>query len=193
MSNGKVWYWVHLGLGIATALVVIASFVWLFAFNSLIGNSLISNSIQAAVILLFVMPGTLLVYGINQLILWRRKPRVVRTPDVVVIVIFTALAAVTLSTAFWSGGIVLSFFSVPLLMIAGVVSTIVIAFGNARAHEPELLTTPVVAGSAPVGATLDQLFPAQMVAGAPAATTPVAAEPGAAATELGTTPYGPKP
>lgn len=173
MSNGKVWYWVHLGLGIATALLVIATFVGLFAFNTVIGDT-----IQAAIILLFVMPGTLLVYGINQLILWRRNPRVVRTSDIVVIVIFTALAVVTLSTAFWYDAIIVAFFSVPLLMIAGVVSTIVIALGNARVQQPELLTTPVVPGSAPVGATLDQLFPAQ---------------PPPAASEPSTTPYGPKP
>ena len=170
MSRSKVWYWVHLGLAIATALVVIVSLVALFTFNSMI-----SNTIQGVVILMFVMPGALLVYGINQIILWRRKPRLIWTSDVVVILIFTALAVVSLSTAFWYDGIILSFFSVPALMIAGVVSTIVIAFGNARTQQPQLLTTPVVPGSAPVGATLDELFPA--------VTEPA---------EPGTTPYGPK-
>jgi hypothetical protein len=154
MSRSKVWYWVHLGLAIATALVVIVSLVGLFTFNSMI-----SNTLQGVVILLFVMPGALLVYGINQIILWRRKPRLIWTSDVVVIVIFTALAVVTLSTAFWYDGIILSFFSVPLLMVAGVVSTVFIAAGNSRAKSPALPATPIEPGTAPVAATLDELFP----------------------------------
>ena len=170
MSRSTVWYWVHLGLAIATAIVVIVSLVALFTFNSMI-----SNTIQGVVILMFVMPGALLVYGINQIILWRRKPRLLWTSDVVVILIFTALAAVTLSTAFWYDGIILSFFSVPLLMVAGVVSTVFIAIGNSRAAAPALPATPIEPGTTPVAATLDKLFPAQEPA------------------EPSTTPYGPKP
>ena len=191
MSNDtKVWYWAHLGVTIAVAAIVATSFVLLVA-----NSYLLIGTIHAAIILLFVMPGALLVFGINHLILWRRKPRVFRTGDKVVIMIVAVFTVVTFLSIFSEGiGIVVAFFSVPLLMIAGVVSTIVLAVGNSRREVPPFPTTPVEPGTTPVAATLDQLFAEQpeAAAPAPAAAIPAAAPP-AAAEPAGETPYGPKP
>ena len=184
MSTGdKVWYRAHLAATIVIAAIVVTAFV-LLGMNS----NLLIGTIHAPIILLFVMPGALLVFGINQLILWRRKPRVIRASDRVVIVIVAALTLITFLTTFSEDiGIWVGFASVPLLIVAGIVSTIVIAVGNSRANEPPLQVAPVEPGTAPVGATLDQLFPESAVPAAePAA--PSGAEP--AADE---SPYGPKP
>ena len=177
-----VWFRIHLGLTIATAAIVAVALV-LLAVNS---NLLLMNSFQGPIILLFVMPGALLVYALNHLILWRRKPRVIRTSDKVVIAIFTAIViAVLASSQDIEIGLGLEFFLVPALMVAGVVSTIVLAIGSARGDPPAV---PVEPGTAPVAATLDQLFPEQP---APAPVVEPSAAPDAAAPNE--TPYGPKP
>jgi hypothetical protein len=187
MSNDtKVWYWAHLGASIVVAGIVVTAFALLFTDS----NLLLQTSLHMPIILLFVMPGALLVFGINHLILWRRKPRVIRVADKIVIVIVVVLTAICfVSTFSFDTGIAVAFVAVPLLMIAGVVSTIVIAVGNTRAAQPQLDTAPVEPGTAPVGATLDQLFPEQPVESVPAATEPQAPE---TETETGATPYGPK-
>ena len=184
-TDSKIWFGAHLGVSIAVAAIVVASFALLFA-----NSNLLTLTIHAPIILLFVMPGALLVFGINHLILWRRKPRVFRVADKIVIVIVVVLTAVTFLSSFSEEiGIGLAFYAVPLLMVAGVVSTIVLAVGNSRSELPPLLTTPVEPGSAPVAATLDQLFTEQPATPAPA---PVAAPTPPSATKLGESPYGPQ-
>ena len=183
----RVWYYVHLGLTIAAA-VVVAIAVVLLVVDS---NLLLMNSFQGPIILLFVMPGALLVYTLNHLILWRRKPRTIRTGDKVVLVIFTVLViAVLASSQDIEIGLGLEFFLVPLLVVAGVVSTIVLAIGSARLDVAAQPAPPIEPGTTPVAATLDQLFSEQPAAELPAA-TPTA---GPAETPPPTTgtPYGPK-
>jgi hypothetical protein len=180
-TDTKIWFWAHLAVSILVAGVV-ATALALFFTDS---NLLLQTSLHMPIILLFVMPGALLVFGINHLILWRRKPRVIRVADKVVIVIVVALTAICFFSTFsFDTGIAVAFVAVPLLMIAGVVSTIMIAIGNTRAAQPELDTAPVEPGTVPVGATLDQLFPEQVAAPAPI--------PKDAPEEPGATPYGPK-
>jgi hypothetical protein len=193
-TDTKIWFWAHLAVSILVAGVVVTALALLFTDSDL----LLQASLHMPIILLFVMPGALLVFGINHLILWRRKPRVIRMADKVVIVIVVALTAVCFFSTFsFDTGIAAAFVAVPLLMIAGVISTIVIAIGNTRAAQPQLSTAPVEPGTAPVGATLDQLFPEE--AAVPVASEsaqpaePAAAEPEQApAAERPTTPYGPK-
>ena len=180
MDGNRVWYWVHFGFTVALAVLSAVSVV-LLATDS---NLPPVNSFGGVIIFVFVVPGTLLVFAINHLLLWRRKPRVIRTSDKVVIIIVAALIlaamAATIDEEFGFGAV---FVVVPLLMIAGVVSTIVILVGNARAAAPVVATGQVEPGSAPVAATLDELFPEQ----------PAAPEPLAPAPPTGETPYGPRP
>ena len=156
MTTGDtIWFRVHLGVTIAVAAIVVSAFV-LLGLNS----NLLLATIHAPIILLFVMPGALLVFGINHLILWRRKPRVIRLSDKVVIVIVAVLTLITFLTIFSESiGIWVGFLSVPLLIVAGITSTIMIAVGNSRATVSPLQAEPVEPGTAPVAATLDQLFP----------------------------------
>ena len=197
--SDRVWYWAHVGVTALVAVVVATSIV-LLAVND---EVLYSHSIQQFFILMFVMPGVLLVLAINQLILWRRRPRVIRTADKVVTVIFVVLALVTFLSMFsFDVGLVVVFFSVPLLIIAGIISTILIAVGNARAGDAVLSTVPVEPGTAPVGATLDELFPEPgtppVPLAQPSATLTEPGAPPAPLTEPGTppapeaSPYGPK-
>ena len=173
-TDTKIWYWAHLAVAIVIAGVVVTALV-LVATDS---DLLLQTSLHMPIVLLFVMPGALLVFGINHVILWRRKPRVIRLSDKIVIVIVVVLTAICFFSTFsFDVGIATAFISVPLLMVAGVVSTIVIAVGNSRASQPQLLTTPVEPGTRPVAATLDELFTAESVE----------------AVAPGTTPYGPKP
>ena len=195
MDGNKVWYWAHVGLTAAVAALGVASIVLLAMGSDLLN----SYSIQQFFILIFVMPGSLLVLGINQLILWRRRPRAFRTADKVVIVIFVVLMLVTLWTMFsFEAGLVVVFFSVPLLIIAGIVSTIVIAVGNTRASSYVLSAAPVEPGTAPVGATLDELFPQPGTPPVPLEepATPSAASapepPSSPPSPPAGTPYGPK-
>ncbi len=155
MDGNKVWYWVHFGFTVALAVLSAVS-VALLATNS---NLPPVNSFGGVIIFVFVVPGTLLVFAINQLILWRRRPRVIRTSDKVVMIIVAALIlaamAATIDEEVGFGAV---FFVVPLLMIAGVVSTIVMAVGNSRAATPAGPAAPIEPGAAPVAQTLDQLF-----------------------------------
>jgi hypothetical protein len=199
IDSNKIWYWAHFGLTVAIAVIVALSFVLLNVDSDLF----FTYSLHGFVILLIVMPGALLVFAINHLILWRRKPRVFRTADKVVIIIVAVLTVVTALSVFsFEAGLVLVFFSVPLLMIAGVISTVIIAVGNTRAAAPALSAVPVEPGTAPVATTLDELFPEP---GAPAAPvvdlgSPIT-EPGTPPVPLtdpgtppapGASPYGPK-
>jgi hypothetical protein len=180
-TDTKIWYWAHLGVSILVAGIVATALALLATESDL----LLRASLHMPIILLFVMPGALLVFGINHLILWRRKPRVIRVADKIVIVIVAALTAICFFSTFsFDTGIAVAFVAVPLLMIAGLISTIVIAIGNTRAAQPELATAPVEPGTTPIGATLDQLFPEQA-----AVPTPVPTD---VTDEPGTTPYGPK-
>lgn len=199
MDSDKVWYWAHFGFTVAIAVVVALGVVLLNVDSDLF----FTYSLHAFVILLFVMPGALLVFAINHLILWRRKPRVFRTADKVVIIIVAVLTLITALSVFsFEVGLVVVFFSVPLLMIAGVISTVFIAVGNTRAAAPALPYVPVEPGTAPVAATLDELFPEPGTPPAPAADlgTPIT-EPGTPPVPLkdpvtppapGASPYGPK-
>ena len=188
MDSNRVWFWAHLGFTAALAVLVALSLVTLAVDEGLF----FTYSLHAVVIFLFVMPGALLVFAINHLILWRRTPRVFRVADKVVIIIVATLTVITALSSFsFEVGLAIVFLSVPLLMVAGVVSTIVIAVGNSRADQPLLPTTPVEPGTAPVAATLDQLFTEQSAAPAPVP-LPAVAEPTVAEPAAGETPYGPK-
>jgi hypothetical protein len=184
MDSNRVWYLAHLGATIVLAVLSAVS-ITMLALNS---NAPLVNTFGGAIIFVYVVPGTLLVFAINQLILWRRAPRVIRTADKVVIVLVAVLILVAmLLTIDEELGFGAVFLAVPLLMIAGVISTIVLAVGNARTAEPQLRVTPVEPGTAPVAATLDELFPSQ---GAASAATP--AERKATPDAPTPTPYGPQ-
>ena len=179
MDSNKVWYYAHLGFAIALFVLSAVSF-GLLMVNS---NLPIVTSFPGSIIFIFVVPGALLVFAINQLILWRRKPRVFRTADKVVIIIVAALTLGTIASTFSADFAFLAlFFILPLLIIAGIISTIFIAVGNSRAGDPVLSTVPVEPGTAPVAATLDELFPEPGTPPAPLA------GPGTPITEPGTPP-----
>ena len=184
MDSNKVWFWAHLGFTVALAVIIALSFVLLTVDSDLF----FTYSLHGFVILIMVLPGALLVFAINHLILWRRKPRVFRIADKVVIIVVAVLTLITALSVFsFDVGLVVVFFSVPLLIIAGIISTIVIAVGNSRAGEPALSTVPVEPGTAPVGATLDELFPEPGTPPAPLAQS------SAPPPTPGASPYGPKP
>jgi hypothetical protein len=199
MDSNKVWFWAHLGFTVALAVLIALSFVLLGVDSDLF----FTFSLHGFVILLMVLPGALLVFAINHLILWRRKPRVFRVADKVVIIVVAALTVITALSVFsFDLGLVVVFFSVPLLIIAGIISTIIIAVGNSRAGDPVLSSVPVEPGTAPVAATLDELFPAPGTPPVPLAEagTPIT-EQGAPSVPIstpvtppapGATPYGPK-
>ena len=181
-TDSKIWYWAHFAMTVAVAAVLVLTIGLLIA-----NSNLLLFTFHGPIVLVFVMPGALLVFAINHLILWRRKPRDIRVGDKVVIVIVAVLTVVTFASSFSDDpGILVAFISVPLLIIAGIASTIVIAVGNARGPDTPLQVAPVVPGTAPVAATLDELFTEQPAATPPAAAADVAADPEA-------TPYGPKP
>ncbi len=156
MESSKVWYWAHLGATIALAVLSLVSIVLFAAERDLPPV----NSFGGVIIFAFVVPGTLLVFAINHLILWRRRPRVIRTSDKVVVVIVAVLIVLAmLSTIDEEFGFGAVFIVVPLIMIAGVISTVVIAVNTMRAATLAQPVGPVEPGTTPVAATLDQLFP----------------------------------
>lgn len=190
-DSNRTWYLAHLVATIVLAVIAAVSIV----FTALELYLPPVNSFGGVIIFTFVVPGTLLVFAINHLILWRRRPRVIRTSDKVVIIIVAALILLAMLLCIDEElGFAAVFFVVPAIMLAGVVSTIMLAVNNARAGSLAAPAAPVEPGTAPVAQTLDQLFPEPAAAEQPVvAEQPAEAEAPVEATgDEPASPYGPK-
>lgn len=115
------WYRSQLVAAVLVALFSSYSMIMEFTGNL---NSLVS--IQFAVNGFFIFPGLLLAFGVNQILLWRRRPHLVTTPERVILGILYGLIALTIVLSFIPEAI---FFELPLwilLILTPITLTIVI-------------------------------------------------------------------
>ena len=147
--SDRVWFGVHIGFTCLLAALLIA---WVIVFFvEAIPTPWFA--IQQLFIMWFVLPGALLSWLVNSIILGVRKPRRILRSDQAVVVILAVCTIGTFATIFDSDvGLMFAFIAIPLLILAGIASTIVIAIGSS------IVRRRSIEGEGAISAALDGLY-----------------------------------
>lgn len=119
------WFAVMPAIAVAcalTSIVLIASIVF-FSYKP---------DFQGYINAIAVLPGLILSLAVSQLILSRRRPRVVTMTEIVLISLLGAMVVVIVCLSFVSGGFIFGMYLLPVLIGLPVALTIVTAVSNVR-------------------------------------------------------------
>lgn len=127
----KFWYWTQPAVAILLLLLIGYTVVNFVAFYS---TGLFS--IQFAINGLFIFPGLLLSFGLNQWLLSRRTPRTVTTPERWLLGFEYGLVAVLVVTSFAADALLIGLVLWPLLIVLAIIIGIAIPVTTARLARP---------------------------------------------------------
>lgn len=144
----RFWFWLWLQPAVMAVLLLFVIYT-LIAFGAE-ELDLPLLSIQFMVQGGFIFPGLILSLGVNQAILWVRKPRTITRAEKIVIGILVGLIALFIALSFVEELFGVFFFTWPLLVVYAIVVTVVLAATSAKLRRTE--TEPSA------DAALDELF-----------------------------------
>ncbi len=114
--------------------VITESFSWTTTFPAVING-------------LFIMLGVAISVAVDTFLLARRKPREVRPAELILLIVLVLLVGATLWLGFYDDASWVALYTWPAIILVAIATTIVIAIGNARTHEPVPGIEPVRAAA----------------------------------------------
>lgn len=129
----RFWFWLQPAIAVVLLGFVIYTLVAFVAPDFQGSYVSIHFVIQGA----FVFPGLILSLGVNQAILWFRKPRTITRTEKIVLSVLVGLIALFVALSFIEDAIGIFFYAWPVLVVYAIVVTIVLAVTSSRLRGPE--------------------------------------------------------